>query len=135
MVEVYLLPTLVPSPLPLSLHLYFFSNVLHVHAMSKNLISVPALCVDNPINVIFFYSFCDTPNSASGVRLGCLSFLSFFLFLFTINLLIHKLLNISLEIYFVAADYKIYSNSINGSVQHIKTLHFLQKQIHIQNRP
>ena len=35
---------------------------------------------------------CDTPNSAPGVRLGCLFF--FFIFLFTINLLIHILLNI-----------------------------------------
>ena len=47
----------------------------------------------------------------------------FFLFLFTRNLFIHILLNISLEIYYVAADYKIYSNSINESVQYIQTLH------------
>ena len=33
-----------------------FSNV-HVPAMSKNLISVLALCVDNPINVLFFDYF------------------------------------------------------------------------------
>ena len=39
--------TSLPTPL-------FFSNVLHVPAMSKNLISVSALCVDNPINVMFF---------------------------------------------------------------------------------
>ena len=31
-----------------------FSNVLHVLSMSKNLVSVFALCVDNPINVLFF---------------------------------------------------------------------------------
>ena len=35
----------------------FFSNVLHVPSMSKNLILVSALCVDNPINVLFFDSF------------------------------------------------------------------------------
>ena len=35
----------------------FFSNVLHVPAMSKNLISVLDLYVDNPINVLFFISF------------------------------------------------------------------------------
>ena len=42
-----------------SLHtpLFFFSNVLHVHAMSKNLIMVSVICVDNPINVLFFYFF------------------------------------------------------------------------------
>ena len=34
-----------------------FANVLHVPAMSKNLISVSALCADNPINVLFFYYF------------------------------------------------------------------------------
>ena len=49
-------------------------------------------------------------------------------FMFIINLVIHILLNIELEIYHVAADYKIYSNFINGSVQHIQTLHCLQKQ-------
>ena len=42
--------TFLPTPL-------FFSNVLHVPAMSKNLISVSALCVDNHINVLFFESF------------------------------------------------------------------------------
>ena len=35
----------------------FFFNVLHVPAMSKNLVSVSTLCVDNPINVLFFDSF------------------------------------------------------------------------------
>ena len=44
--------TLISLPTPL-----LFTNVLHVFAMSKNLISVSALCVDNPINVLFFYSF------------------------------------------------------------------------------
>ena len=34
----------------------FFSNVLHVPVMSKNLISVLDLYVDNPINVLFFDS-------------------------------------------------------------------------------
>ena len=42
--------TSLPTPL-------FFSNILHVPAMSKNLISVSNLCVDNPKNVLFFYSF------------------------------------------------------------------------------
>ena len=44
--------SLTSLPIPL-----FFSNVLHVHAMSKNLISVSNLCADNPINVLFFASF------------------------------------------------------------------------------
>ena len=35
--------------------LLLFSNVLYAPAMSKNLISVFTLCVDNPINVLFFY--------------------------------------------------------------------------------
>ena len=42
--------TSLPTPL-------FFSNVLHVPAMSKNLVSVLALYVDNLINVLFFDSF------------------------------------------------------------------------------
>ena len=37
--------------------LLLFINVLHVPTMSKNLISVSALCVDDPINVLLFYSF------------------------------------------------------------------------------
>ena len=45
----FTLPSL-PTPL-------FFTNVLHVPAMSKNLISVSALCADNPIYVLFFKSF------------------------------------------------------------------------------
>ena len=34
-----------------------FTNVLHVPAMSKNLISVSTVCVDKPINVLVFDSF------------------------------------------------------------------------------
>ena len=34
-----------------------FSNVLHIPAMSTNLISVSTLCVDNPINILFFDFF------------------------------------------------------------------------------
>ena len=44
--------SLTSFPIPL-----FFSNVLHVPTMSKNLISISALCVDNPINVLFFNYF------------------------------------------------------------------------------
>ena len=43
--------TSLPTPL------FFFSNVLHVLAMSNNLISVSALCVDNPTNFLFFDYF------------------------------------------------------------------------------
>ena len=42
--------TSLPTPL-------LFSNFLHVLAMSKNLILVSALGVDNPINVLFFDCF------------------------------------------------------------------------------
>ena len=42
--------TSLPTPL-------LFSNVLHVPAMSKNLISVLTFCVANLINVLFFDSF------------------------------------------------------------------------------
>ena len=42
--------TSLPTPL-------FFSNVLHVPAMSTNLVSVLALYVDNLIHVLFFDSF------------------------------------------------------------------------------
>ena len=41
--------TFLPTPL-------FFSKVLHVSAMSKNLISVSVLCANNLINVLFFDS-------------------------------------------------------------------------------
>ena len=44
--------TLISLPTPL-----LFIDVLHVSTMSKNLISVSALSVDNLINVLFFYSF------------------------------------------------------------------------------
>ena len=44
--------TLTSLPTPL-----LFTNVLHVPVMSKNLILVYVLCADNPINVLFFYSF------------------------------------------------------------------------------
>ena len=54
MTQVYRLPTLAPCSLPTPLS---FSKILHVPVMSKNLISVSALCVDNPINVLFFESF------------------------------------------------------------------------------
>ena len=37
--------------------LLLFTNVLHVLVISKNFISIFALYVDNPINVMFFYSF------------------------------------------------------------------------------
>ena len=44
--------SLTSLPIPL-----FFSNVLHVLAMIKNLISVSNLCADNSINVLFFDYF------------------------------------------------------------------------------
>ena len=47
----------------------FFSNVLHVPAMSKNLISVSTLCADNPINVLFFDSFFQVQDHHTGVTL------------------------------------------------------------------
>ena len=46
-----------------------FSNVLHVPAMFKNLILVSALCTDNPINVLFFYSFFQMQDRHTGVTL------------------------------------------------------------------
>ena len=52
-----------------SLHLYFFSNVLHVSAMFKNLISVSALCADNPINFLLFNSFFQVQDCHTGVTL------------------------------------------------------------------
>ena len=45
----FTLPSL-PTPL-------LFTNVLHVFAMSKNLISIFSLCADNSITVLFFYYF------------------------------------------------------------------------------
>ena len=49
-------------------HLLFL-NVLHVPAMSKNLISVSALYVDNHINVLFFYFFFQVQNHHTRVPL------------------------------------------------------------------
>ena len=46
-----------------------FSNVLHVPTMSKNLISVLALCVDSLINVLFFDSFFQVQDRHMGVPL------------------------------------------------------------------
>ena len=43
--------TLSSLPTPL-----LFTNVLHVPAMSKNLILVSTLCADNLVNVLFFSS-------------------------------------------------------------------------------
>ena len=58
----FTLPSL-PTPL-------LFTNVLHVLAISKNLISIPALCVDNPVNVLFFtLSFKCKIDRHSGVTL------------------------------------------------------------------
>ena len=54
--------TSLPTPL-------FFSNVLHVLAMFKNLISVLALCADNRINVLFFDSFFLVHDHHIGVTL------------------------------------------------------------------
>ena len=39
--------------------------------MSKNLISVSALCTDNPINVLFFDSFFQVQDHHTGVTLVC----------------------------------------------------------------
>ena len=46
-----------------------FSNVLHVLTMSKNLILVSALYVDNPVNVLFFYSFFHVQARHTGITL------------------------------------------------------------------
>ena len=71
MAQIYQFPTLVLSPLPLSLltPLFFFSNVLNLLAMSKNLTLVSALCADNPINVLFFDSFFQVQDRHTGVTL------------------------------------------------------------------
>ena len=53
--------TLTSLPTPLLL-----TNVLHVYAMSKNLILVSALCADNPINVLFFLLFFSGTGSSHG---------------------------------------------------------------------
>ena len=60
-IDSFTLPSL-PTPL-------LFTNVLHVPTMSKNLILVSTLCVDNPINVLFFYSFFQVQDRHSGVTL------------------------------------------------------------------
>ena len=51
------------------LTLLLFSNVLHVFSMPKNFISVSALCVDNPINVLFFDSLFQVHDCRMGVPL------------------------------------------------------------------
>ena len=50
---------------------FIFSKFLHVPAMSKNLILVSPLCVDNPINVLFFDSFFQVQDCHTGVTLVC----------------------------------------------------------------
>ena len=55
--------TSLPTPL-------FFTNVLHVPSMSTNLISVFSLCVDNPINVLFFLLFLSSAGSSHGGHFG-----------------------------------------------------------------
>ena len=69
MVQIYLLLTLALSPFPLYLPPLLFTNVLHVPTMSKNLISVSALCVNNLVNVMFFYSFFQVQDFRSGLTL------------------------------------------------------------------
>ena len=56
--------TLTSLPTPL-----LFTNVLHVPAMSKNLILVFSLYVNNPINVLFFYAFFQVKDRHTGVTL------------------------------------------------------------------
>ena len=51
-----------PTPL-------FFTNVLYVSTMSKNLISVSALYDHNLVNVLFFYSFFQVDDRHKGVTL------------------------------------------------------------------
>ena len=48
-IDSFTLPSL-PTPLLLT-------NVLYMPAISKNLTSVSAICADNLVNVLFFYSF------------------------------------------------------------------------------
>ena len=55
--------TSLPTPL-------LFSNVLHVPAMSKNLISVSTLRVNNPINVLFFDSLLQMQDPHTGGHHG-----------------------------------------------------------------
>ena len=56
--------TLTSLPTPL-----LFTNVLHVPAMSKNVISVSTIYADNLINVLFFYSFFQVDDRHMGVTL------------------------------------------------------------------
>ena len=55
--------------LPSLLTPLLFTNVLHVPAMSRNLISISALCANNPVNVLFFYSFFQVQDHHTGVTL------------------------------------------------------------------
>ena len=56
--------TLTSLPTPL-----LFTNVLHVLVMSKNHISISDLYVNNPINVLFFYSLFQVQDSHTGITL------------------------------------------------------------------
>ena len=58
----FTLPSL-PTPL-------LFTNVLHVPAMSRNLISVSALYANNPVNVLFFLLFLSSAGSSHGGHSG-----------------------------------------------------------------
>ena len=49
--------------------LLLFTNVLHVPIMSKNLILMFAFYANNPINVLFFYSFFHMQDRHMGVTL------------------------------------------------------------------
>ena len=60
-IDSFTFPSL-PTPL-------FFTNVLHVPTMSKNLILIFALYVENPVNVLFFYSFFQVHDRHTGVIL------------------------------------------------------------------
>ena len=60
-IDFFILPSF-PTPL-------LFTNVLHVPAMSKNLILVSSLCADNHVNVLFFYSFFQVQDHHTGVTL------------------------------------------------------------------
>ena len=53
-----------------SLPLLLFSNVLHVPAMSKNLISVSALCAANLFNVLFLDSSFQVQDRLTGGNFG-----------------------------------------------------------------
>ena len=55
--------------LPSLLAPLLFTNMLHLSSMSKNLISVSALCGNNPVNILFFYSFFQVQDRHTGVTL------------------------------------------------------------------